>query len=74
MREAAAAGQLAFGENYVQEGVTKITEVGLPNLEWHFIGPLQGNKTRPIAEAFHWVHSVDRLRIAERLSARNNFV
>lgn len=70
VREAAAAGQLAFGENYVQEGVTKITEVGLPNLEWHFIGPLQGNKTRPIAEAFHWVHSVDRLRIAERLSAQ----
>ena len=70
VREAAAAGQLAFGENYVQEGVRKITEVGLPNLEWHFIGPLQSNKTHPVAEAFHWVHSVDRLKIAERLSAQ----
>ena len=70
VREAAAAGQLAFGENYVQEGVTKVTDVGLPNLEWHFIGPLQSNKTRPIAEVFHWAHSVDRFKIAERLSAQ----
>lgn len=68
VRMAAEAGQKAFGENYVQEGVDKIREVGLSNLEWHFIGPLQSNKTRLVAEAFHWVHSVDRLKIAERLS------
>jgi len=65
---AAAAGQRAFGENYVQEGVDKIREVGRSDLEWHFIGPLQSNKTRPVAELFDWVHSVDRLKIAERLS------
>ena len=70
VRGAVAAGQTAFGENYVQEAVDKIHALALPGLEWHFIGPLQGNKTRPIAEAFHWVHSVDRLRIAERLSAQ----
>ena len=68
VREAAEAGQRAFGENYVQEGVRKMTEVGLPDLEWHFIGPLQSNKTRPVAEAFDWVHSIDRFKIAERLS------
>ena len=66
--EAAAAGQQAFGENYVQEGVDKVRETALPDLEWHFIGPLQSNKTRLVAEAFQWVHSVDRLKIAERLS------
>ena len=66
--EAAKAGQRAFGENYVREGANKIQEVGLRDLEWHFIGPLQSNKTRPVAEAFHWVHSVDRIKIAERLS------
>ena len=66
--EAAKAGQRAFGENYVREGANKIQEVGLHDLEWHFIGPLQSNKTRPVAEAFHWVHSVDRIKIAERLS------
>ncbi|MDR0577791.1 MAG: YggS family pyridoxal phosphate-dependent enzyme [Candidatus Accumulibacter sp.] len=68
--EAAAAGQRAFGENYVQEGIDKIREVARTDLEWHFIGPLQGNKTRQVAEAFDWVHSVDRLKIAERLSAQ----
>ena len=68
VRMAAEAGQKAFGENYVQEGVDKIRETGLSDLEWHFIGPLQSNKTRLVAEAFHWVHSVDRLKIAERLS------
>jgi pyridoxal phosphate enzyme (YggS family) len=68
VREAAAAGQRAFGENYAQEGVDKIRELARPDLEWHFIGPLQGNKTRQVAETFAWVHSVDRLRIAERLS------
>lgn len=65
---AAEAGQTAFGENYVQEGENKIREVGRPGLEWHFIGPLQSNKTRAVAESFEWVHSVDRLKIAERLS------
>jgi pyridoxal phosphate enzyme (YggS family) len=68
VREAAAAGQRAFGENYVQDGLDKIVEVARPDLEWHFIGPLQGNKTRQVAETFDWVHSVDRFRIAERLS------
>mgnify|MGYP001179530719 CR=1 FL=1 len=68
VREAFAAGQTAFGENYVQEGVAKIGELAALPLEWHFIGPLQSNKTRPVAEHFAWVHSVDRLKIAERLS------
>jgi pyridoxal phosphate enzyme (YggS family) len=70
VREAVAAGQRAFGENYVQEGVDKIARVGRAGLEWHFIGPLQSNKTRLVAENFAWVHSVDRLKIAERLSAQ----
>ena len=72
--EAVAAGQHAFGENYVQEGVAKILALRalLPQvaLEWHFIGPLQSNKTRAVAEHFDWVHTIDRLRIAERLSAQ----
>jgi pyridoxal phosphate enzyme (YggS family) len=69
--EAAAAGQCAFGENYVQEGVEKLLAADLDKkLEWHFIGPLQSNKTRLVAEHFAWVHSVDRLKIAERLSAQ----
>jgi len=70
--EAAGAGQRAFGENYVQEGVDKIAAVAkaLPDtrLEWHFIGPIQSNKTRPIATHFDWVHTVERLKIAQRLS------
>lgn len=70
VREAAACGQRAFGENYVQEGVAKIAELADLNLEWHFIGPLQSNKTRPVAEHFAWVHSIERLKIAERLSAQ----
>ena len=70
VREAAACGQRAFGENYVQEGVAKISELADLDLEWHFIGPLQSNKTRPVAEHFAWVHSVERLKIAERLSAQ----
>lgn len=64
----AAAGQRAFGENYAQEGVEKA--IARPELEWHFIGPLQSNKTRGVAEHFTWVHSIDRLKIAERLSAQ----
>lgn len=66
--EAARAGQRMFGENYVQESVAKIGELREAGLEWHFIGPLQSNKTRPIAAHFDWVHSVDRLKLAERLS------
>ena len=69
---AARAGQRRFGESYVQEAVEKIAQVRAlaPDLalEWHFIGPIQSNKTRPIAEHFDWVHSVDRLKIAQRLS------
>ena len=70
VREAYHAGQLAFGENYLQEALDKIEALRDLPLEWHFIGPIQSNKTRPIAEHFAWVHSVDRLKIAERLSAQ----
>lgn len=72
VRDAHAAGQRAFGENYVQEALDKIAALKdlRTELEWHCIGPLQSNKTRPVAEAFDWVHSVDRLKIAERLSAQ----
>ena len=70
VRAAFAAGQRAFGENYVQEGVAKITALDDLDLEWHFIGPLQSNKTREVAGHFDWVHSLDRLRIAERLSSQ----
>jgi pyridoxal phosphate enzyme (YggS family) len=68
--EAHQAGQRAFGENYVQEALDKIAALAeLRNtLEWHLIGPLQSNKTRVVAEAFDWVHSVDRLKIAQRLA------
>ena len=66
-----AAGQRAFGENYVQEAEGKIAELtDLSDIEWHLIGPLQSNKTRGVAETVHWVHSIDRLKIAERLSAQ----
>ena len=70
VREAHAAGMRRFGENYVQEGVEKIEALAdlRDALEWHLIGPLQSNKTRVVAERFDWVHSVDRLKIAERLS------
>lgn len=68
LRQAFAAGQHAFGENYLQEGLEKIEALQDLPIEWHFIGPIQSNKTRPIAEHFHWVHSVDRARIARRLS------
>ena len=70
LREAAAAGQRAFGENYVQEALAKVDALRSLDLEWHFIGPLQSNKTRAVAEHFAWVHSVDRLKIAERLAAQ----
>ena len=70
VRAAHAAGQRAFGENYVQEALAKMEALAdlRAQTEWHFIGPLQSNKTRPVAEAFDWVHSVDRLRIAQRLA------
>ena len=61
-------GQRCFGENYLQEALQKIEALSECDIEWHFIGPIQSNKTRDIAEHFHWVHSVDRLKIARRLS------
>ncbi|GAA4331368.1 YggS family pyridoxal phosphate-dependent enzyme [Pigmentiphaga soli] len=68
--EAVAAGQRDFGESYVQEAIVKIEALAAQRalLQWHFIGPLQSNKARPVAERFDWVHSVDRLKIAQRLS------
>ena len=68
VRECHAAGQRAFGENYVQEALDKIALLGDCAIEWHMIGPLQSNKTRPIAEHFQWVHSVERAKIALRLN------
>jgi pyridoxal phosphate enzyme (YggS family) len=68
LRELALAGQQDFGENYLQEALGKITNLADLALTWHFIGPIQSNKTRDIAEQFDWVHSVDRLKIARRLS------
>lgn len=70
LREAYAAGQREFGENYVQEALDKIQVLDLPGLIWHFIGPIQSNKTADIATHFDWVHSVDRLKIAKRLSSQ----
>lgn len=72
IEEAMHAGQTAFGENYVQEAVEKIKQLDKlrPWLEWHFIGPLQSNKTADIAEHFDWLHTIDRFKIAERLSAQ----
>ena len=70
VREAHAAGQVAFGENYVQEALEKMADLADLPLQWHCIGPLQSNKTRPVAEHFDWVHTVDRLKIAERLAAQ----
>lgn len=68
LRHAHAAGQRSFGENYLQEALDKQQQLVDLDIEWHFIGPIQSNKTRPIARAFDWVHSVDRLKIARRLS------
>ena len=72
VREAFDAGEQRFGENHVQEGLDKIEALAdlRAQLEWHLIGPVQSNKTRVVAEGFDWVHSVDRLKIAERLSAQ----
>jgi hypothetical protein len=66
------AGQSHFGESYVQEALGKIVQLRDLAIEWHYIGPIQGNKTRAIAEHFQWVHSVDRAKIAERLSAQRS--
>ncbi|MDD3447765.1 MAG: YggS family pyridoxal phosphate-dependent enzyme [Gammaproteobacteria bacterium] len=68
IRAAAAAGQRRFGESYLREALEKMDALADLDLEWHFIGPIQSNKTRGIAERFHWVHSVDRLKVARRLS------
>jgi pyridoxal phosphate enzyme (YggS family) len=68
LRAAHAAGQRDFGENQVQEALAKIERLRDLGLVWHFIGPVQSNKTRSVAERFDWVHSIDRLKIAERLS------
>lgn len=70
VRELALLGQRQFGENYLQEALPKLDALEGLGLSWHFIGPLQSNKTRAVAERFDWVHGVDRLRIAERLSAQ----
>lgn len=68
VREAAACGQRAFGENYIQEAVEKVGLLADLGLQWHCIGPVQSNKTRLVAQHFDWVHTVDRLKIAQRLS------
>jgi pyridoxal phosphate enzyme (YggS family) len=68
IRQAHEAGQRDFGENYVQEAVAKIALLRDLPIEWHYIGPIQSNKTRQIAESFSWVHSVERLKVAQRLS------
>ncbi len=67
IREAYQAGQRHFGENYLQEALDKIHALSDLDITWHYVGPIQSNKTRPIAENFHWVHSVDREKIAARL-------
>jgi pyridoxal phosphate enzyme (YggS family) len=68
VEQAYVAGQTAFGENYIQEAVEKIQALRHLRLEWHCIGPIQSNKTRLVAEHFDWVHTIDRLKIAQRLS------
>jgi len=70
LREAYQAGQTRFAESYVQEALDKIAALRGLGIEWHYIGPVQSNKTRALAENFSWVHSVDRLKVAERLSAQ----
>lgn len=68
IKEAINEGQMYFAENYLQEALPKIAALKNEELEWHFIGPIQSNKTKGITEHFHWVHSVDRIKIAERLN------
>ena len=73
IRAAAAAGVRDFGESYLQEALDKIAVVGESGLTWHFIGRLQSNKTKPVAEGFAWVHAVDRLKIAQRLAEQRPY-
>jgi pyridoxal phosphate enzyme (YggS family) len=73
VREAVEAGQRHFGENFVREALDKIGEIGRTDVVWHFIGRLQSNKTKPVAENFQWVHTVDRLKIARRLSQQRPY-
>jgi pyridoxal phosphate enzyme (YggS family) len=73
VREVATAGVTDFGENYLQEAVLKLDELADLPLQWHFIGGLQSNKTRAVAERFHWVHSIDRFSVARRLSEQRPF-
>lgn len=70
IQQAITAGQHCFGENYLQEALSKIIALNNPSIEWHFIGKVQSNKTQAIAQHFAWVHSIDRLKIAERLNAQ----
>lgn len=72
IRSAHQAEQTAFGENHLQEALTKIQALTTDNLEWHFIGPIQSNKTRPIAESFDWAHSVERRKVAARLNEQRH--
>lgn len=73
IENAIAAGQQSFAENYLQEALPKVKQLCEFDLEWHFIGPIQSNKTKGIAENFHWVHSVDRFNVAERLQRQRPF-
>jgi len=73
VREVATAGVTDFGENYLQEAVLKLDDLADLPLQWHFIGGLQSNKTRAVAERFHWVHSIDRFSVARRLSEQRPF-
>ena len=68
IRAALSVSQYQFGENYLQDALTKIDAIHDPLIQWHFIGPIQSNKTREIAHSFHWVHSIDRMKIAQRLN------
>lgn len=68
IRTALSLSQYQFGENYLQDALTKIVAIHDPLIQWHFIGPIQSNKTREIAHSFHWVHSIDRMKIAQRLN------
>jgi len=72
IRKLHGLGQISFGENYVQEALLKMGQLSGLDIEWHFIGPLQSNKTREVAENFAWVHSVDRIKILRRLSAQRS--
>lgn len=73
IEQAYQVGQRDFGENYLQEAIEKITTLShLPDIQWHFIGPIQSNKTKQIAQYFNWVHSVDRIKIAQRLNSHLN--